>query len=216
MEHKETPVFPDRTARFQDRGDRLRGQIAHLTICEITRTGLFRPARPAKVRETPGAICRHKFPVCNGVAAENRCLIRRCENDLDRSTEPKVRGSNPLGCIPPFPILPIRTHPPLAFLIRLGYGVTVAGGGAVDPASLLERVLDDEGLTAGLNEPEAALLIRALSDRVRVVAAGTGNAATARQATEGLCRRARQIATEVKTSRQPAQALHRLIDDWKV
>jgi hypothetical protein len=64
----------------------------------------------------------------------------------------------------------------------------------MDPAPLLDRVTDDEGLTAGLDEAEATLLVAALSSRVRALATGTTDAARARRQTEELCRLARQIA----------------------
>src|SRR5215211_2061813 len=64
----------------------------------------------------------------------------------------------------------------------------------MDPAPLLERVLDDEGLSAGLDEPEATLLVQALVSRVRLLAAGTDDSAQARRQTDELCRVARQVA----------------------
>jgi hypothetical protein len=64
----------------------------------------------------------------------------------------------------------------------------------MDPYPLLDRVLDDEGLTAGLDEPEASVLIRAVTDRVRLLATRTDDAEQARQLTESVCRQARQIA----------------------
>jgi hypothetical protein len=86
----------------------------------------------------------------------------------------------------------------------------------MDPTPLLDRVLDDEGLTAGLDEPEASSLIRALADRVRAVAAATSEADDARRRTDALCRRARQIATEVRAAKpgQAAAALRRLLAEW--
>jgi hypothetical protein len=84
----------------------------------------------------------------------------------------------------------------------------------VDAAPLLDRILDDEGLTAGLDEAEAMALIRALSDRVRKTAAGTADAGIAQQKTEALCRQARQIATTAKASSDPAKELRRLLGEW--
>jgi hypothetical protein len=69
----------------------------------------------------------------------------------------------------------------------------------MDPAPLLERVLDDEGLTAGLDEPEAMLVVDALTKRVRTLATGTTDAAQAQRQTDELCRVARQVA-QVATS----------------
>jgi hypothetical protein len=86
----------------------------------------------------------------------------------------------------------------------------------VDPTPLIDRVLDDEGLTTGLDEPEAVLLIQTLTERVRAVAASAANGDVARRKTEALCRQACQIATEVRAAK-PGQAgpvLRRLLADW--
>ena len=71
---------------------------------------------------------------------------------------------------------------------------------AVDPAPLLDRVLDDEGITAGLDEAEAMTLLRAVSDRVRSIAAATNAAAAAR---------ARWIRCAEKPERLPTRSLPR-------
>lgn len=86
----------------------------------------------------------------------------------------------------------------------------------MDPTPLIDRVLDDEGLTAGLAEPEAILLIRSLTDRVRAAAASTRDEEVTRRRTEALCQRARQIAAEVRAAK-PGQAntvLRRLLGEW--
>jgi hypothetical protein len=70
----------------------------------------------------------------------------------------------------------------------------------MDPTPFLDRLLDDEGITAGLNEPEAMLLVRELSNRVRAIAAATNDAATAKRDVDLLCRRGRQIANDVAQS----------------
>ena len=70
------------------------------------------------------------------------------------------------------------------------------------PAPFLDRLLDDEGLTAGLDEPEAMLLLGALSDRVRDIAAATTDVAAAKRLVDRLCRCGRQLANEV--ARLPA------------
>ena len=64
----------------------------------------------------------------------------------------------------------------------------------MDAAPLLDRVLDDEGLTAGLDEPEAGLLIQALAARVRDVAGRADDPEQAGRQVNELCRRAREIA----------------------
>ena len=86
----------------------------------------------------------------------------------------------------------------------------------MDPAPLLDRVLDDEGLTAGLDEPEATLVIRTLGDRVREIAAGAVNPARARRQTEELCRKARRIVATALAAgdrRQSAAQLRRLLGE---
>lgn len=86
----------------------------------------------------------------------------------------------------------------------------------MDPTPLIDRILDDEGLTAGLDEPEAMLLIRALTTRVRLAASNAANGDAARRQTEALCRRAREIAVQVRAAK-PGQAgpiLSRLLAEW--
>ncbi len=58
---------------------------------------------------------------------------------------------------------------------------------------LISRILDDEGLTDGLTDPEARLLIEWLVDRAERVAEAGASEPTARQEVETLCRRARSI-----------------------
>jgi len=70
----------------------------------------------------------------------------------------------------------------------------------MDPGPLLDRVLDDEGITSGLDEREAMALVRAVSDRVRALAAGTNDASRATKQVNELCRRARQVAQAVAAS----------------
>ena len=79
----------------------------------------------------------------------------------------------------------------------------------MDPAPLVERVLDDEGLTAGLDEPEAMLLVEALTKRVRTLATGTTDAAQARRQTDELCRVARQVAQAAASLRDQGEAAAR-------
>jgi hypothetical protein len=67
----------------------------------------------------------------------------------------------------------------------------------MDPAPYLDRILDDEGITAGLDEPEAAIMIRALGDHVRQIAAATNDPTTANREVDHLCRRARQIVQDL-------------------
>ena len=85
----------------------------------------------------------------------------------------------------------------------------------MDPDPLLDRVLDDEGITAGLDEAEAMALLRAASDRVRSIAATTNDVAAARRDVELLCRRARQIADAVaaKSTADRSTLFRRLLDE---
>jgi hypothetical protein len=85
---------------------------------------------------------------------------------------------------------------------------------AVNPEPLIDRVLDDEGITAGLAEADAMLLIRTLTDRIRGLAAHTKNAATARRKVDDLCRQARQMAAKAAADREPSATLRRLLDAW--
>jgi hypothetical protein len=71
----------------------------------------------------------------------------------------------------------------------------------VDARLLIERVLEDEGLTAGLDEPEATLVVSRVVDRVRELAAQADDHAAIRRRVDELCRRARAIAEVVATFR---------------
>ena len=86
--------------------------------------------------------------------------------------------------------------------------------GRVDANPLIDRVLDDEGLTAGLAEADAMLFIRALTVRVRELAAHATDAATAKRKVDEICRRARGIAAKAAAEAQPSAALRRLLADW--
>jgi hypothetical protein len=85
----------------------------------------------------------------------------------------------------------------------------------MDPAPLIERILDDEGLTSGLDEAEASLLLKELADRARHIAATAGDLPAARRRVEALCRSAREVARRTEEARQvgepPASALRRLL-----
>lgn len=86
----------------------------------------------------------------------------------------------------------------------------------MDPTPLIDRILDDEGLTAGLDEHEAMRLIQALTDRVRMAAESATNGGTARRQTELLCRQARAIAAEIRAAPtgQAETTLRRLLAEW--
>jgi len=79
----------------------------------------------------------------------------------------------------------------------------------VDAAPLLDRVLDDEGLTSGLDEPEATLLVQALSARVRKLMADAKDEATARKQVDDICHLARRISEVVATFRDAGEATAR-------
>jgi hypothetical protein len=79
----------------------------------------------------------------------------------------------------------------------------------MDAGLLLDRILDDEGLTSGLDEAEAMALIKLLTTRVRQVAEAATDAALARRQTEDLCRRARQIGRVAVALRDEGEAAAR-------
>lgn len=93
----------------------------------------------------------------------------------------------------------------LAFLDYLRYGVEI-----MDATPLIERVLEDEGITSGLEESEAALMVKLLTNKVGEIAAGTNDAASARQRVDGLCRNARRIGRVVECYRDEGEASARL------
>ncbi|MCS7166538.1 MAG: hypothetical protein RMI91_13295 [Gemmatales bacterium] len=62
-----------------------------------------------------------------------------------------------------------------------------------DTHEFVERILDDESLTAGLEDPEARLLIEWLVEQAEQFAQETAGAVPARQLVEQLCRWARAI-----------------------
>jgi hypothetical protein len=64
--------------------------------------------------------------------------------------------------------------------------------GKMLPKPLLSPILDDEGLTRGLGDPEARVLVEWLVDQVDHLAAGTAED-VARAAVLRLCRRARAV-----------------------
>ena len=86
----------------------------------------------------------------------------------------------------------------------------------MDPTPLLDRITDDEGLTAGLDEPEAMLLVRELAERARKIASRSSNLVEAQQRTEALCRRARAAVKTVAAdpSDDKLAILRRLIAEW--
>jgi hypothetical protein len=59
--------------------------------------------------------------------------------------------------------------------------------------AFVSRILDDEGLTSGLNDPEARLLVEWLIDQVERIRGRTESETAAWQRIETLCRRARGI-----------------------
>jgi hypothetical protein len=67
----------------------------------------------------------------------------------------------------------------------------------VDARLLIDRVLDDEGLTAGLDEAEASALVQALTERVTRIANTAKDETTAERRTNEVCQRGRKIAKVV-------------------
>ena len=109
---------------------------------------------------------------------------------------------------PVFPAYPpslARLGAVLAFLdcLRYEYGV-------MNATPLIERILEDEGITSGLEEREASMMIESLTDKVRKIAAGTNDATSARQRVDLLCRNARRIARIVESFREEGESSARM------
>jgi hypothetical protein len=83
----------------------------------------------------------------------------------------------------------------------------------LDLAPLIDRILDDEGIAAGLDEPEAMILIRTLADNARAIAASESDSAMAHKRLEEMCRRARQIADVVVASRDRGDVAAKVLAD---
>lgn len=83
----------------------------------------------------------------------------------------------------------------------------------MNPAPLLDRLLDDEGLTGDLDEPEAGTLVSALADRVRAIAANAKDVQAARRMVDELCRRGRQVAAVVAAVRDQGPVAVRELAD---
>lgn len=76
----------------------------------------------------------------------------------------------------------------------------------MDPTPFLERVLDDEGLRADLDDQEGMLLVQSLIERIKQMAnAGQCDAVRV----EDLCRRARSVARTVAVTRDEGEAAGR-------
>ena len=72
----------------------------------------------------------------------------------------------------------------------------------MDATPFLDRILDDEGLTADLDESDAMALLKAVADRVRVVASTSNDASHAHRLVEELCKRARETARAMANARK--------------
>jgi hypothetical protein len=82
--------------------------------------------------------------------------------------------------------------------------------GTMDPTPLIERILDDEGIASGLDEPEATLLISTLIDRMREMGRRCIDESARRQA-EWLIQRARAIAEVVCAFRDNGEDWARVV-----
>ena len=76
----------------------------------------------------------------------------------------------------------------------------------MDPTPLVERILNDEGLTSDLDEAAATALLQDLTARARKIAAAASDLPTALRETEVLCRSARELVRRVATQTGEAQA----------
>ncbi len=81
----------------------------------------------------------------------------------------------------------------------------------MDPGPLLDRVFDDESLTADLDGPEAELLLRAVAERVRTIAKSSKAPDHAATQVEALCRSAREIARQASSAKYPHRRLAELL-----
>jgi hypothetical protein len=85
----------------------------------------------------------------------------------------------------------------------------------MDAAPLIERILEDEGLTSDLDEADASVLLKELTGRARKVAATASDLPTALGRVDALCRSAREVVRQVVEARHvgepPASALRRLL-----
>ena len=85
----------------------------------------------------------------------------------------------------------------------------------MDEGPLIERVLNDEGLTSDLDEAAATQLLQELAARVHKIAAAAMDSTAALRETEDLCRSARQVVRQVTAATQAgepqASALRRLL-----
>src|SRR5438105_1024291 len=79
----------------------------------------------------------------------------------------------------------------------------------LDPGPLLDRLLDDEGITAGLDEAEAMVLIQSLSARIRKLAAAISDEQSARKQVDDICRAGRKLSEVVATFRDAGEATAR-------
>ncbi len=65
--------------------------------------------------------------------------------------------------------------------------------GSMRAEAFVSRILDDEGLTDGLNDPEARLLVEWLVQQVETIAGVADSEPAAWKQVEALCKRARAI-----------------------
>jgi hypothetical protein len=85
----------------------------------------------------------------------------------------------------------------------------------MDAKPLVERILNDEGLTSDLDEAEATVLLQDLTTRARLIAASARDLPAAMSRVEALCRSARDVVRRVGEATQageaPASALQRFL-----
>lgn len=70
---------------------------------------------------------------------------------------------------------------------------------------LLDHILDNDGLTRGLGDPEARILVEWLVERTEQLAESATSEAAARDEVERMCRKARAIGRFVTLWSQPRE-----------
>jgi hypothetical protein len=83
-------------------------------------------------------------------------------------------------------------------------------GTAMNPEPLVNRILDDEGLTRDLDGEAAALLVAWLVERVEGIAARNDQQETAMAEVEALCSEVRETVRQVPPDGDQVAALKRL------
>jgi hypothetical protein len=90
-------------------------------------------------------------------------------------------------------------------LARVRDGLLAGVGERMRAKPLLDHILDNDGLTRGLGDPEARILVEWLVERAEELAESATCESRARGEVEGLCRKARAIGRFVTLWTQPRE-----------